>query len=57
MRILNVLLIEVKKQKNFAGFKILARGRFTRKERAFNKLWFFKKLAYSTVSVPLDYQF
>jgi len=55
MRIINVLLFEVKRQKNFAGFKILARGRFTRKERAFNKLWFFRKLAYSTVAVPLDY--
>jgi hypothetical protein len=55
MRIINVLLFEVKRQKNFAGFKIMARGRFTRKERAFNKLWFFRKLAYSTIAIPLDY--
>jgi len=37
------------------GFKILTSGRFSRKERAFYKIWTFGKLPLSTITKSIDY--
>jgi hypothetical protein len=54
-RIIKIVLLELSRFKKFAGFKILMRGRFTRKERAFNKVWTVGKIPTSAVVKPLDY--
>jgi len=53
--IMKVVYTELIKYKFYKGFKILLRGRFTRKERAFKRIWTFGKLPLSTVVSPVDY--
>jgi ribosomal protein S3 len=55
MKVIYTLFNEIKKQSNLLGFKILTCGRFTRRERALFKVWIHKKLAFSNITVPLDY--
>ena len=54
-KILKIIKLELKRFDKFQGFKILMRGRFTRKERAFNQTWIFGKLPTSSIIAPLDY--
>jgi hypothetical protein len=54
-RIMKVVYNELLRYKLYKGFKILLRGRFTRKERAFNRVWYYGKVPLSTIVLPIDY--
>jgi hypothetical protein len=54
-KIVYIVLLELRRTKLFAGFKILLRGRFTRRERAFSKVWISGQIPTSTITKKLDY--
>jgi len=53
--IMKIVYSELIKYHKFKGFKILLKGRFTRKERAFKRVWNYGKIPLSTIIVPVDY--
>lgn len=54
-KIIYIVLLELRRTKLFKGFKILLRGRFTRRERAFSKVWISGQIPTSTITKKLDY--
>lgn len=53
--IMRTVYKELSNNDSFKGFKILLRGRFTRKERAFNQVWHAGSVPLSTIVKPINY--